>query len=96
MAETLTTYTQNLEREVERRTAELKEAKSGLEKAVLERTSALEEIKSHLEETVEERTKKLNAKLTETEEMNRLMIDRELKMVELKKEIAARKGESRQ
>lgn len=40
-----------------------------------------------LEQTVQERTHELNQKLDELEKMNKLMIDRELKMVELKKEI---------
>ena len=76
-----------ISRLLKERTIELEKAKSGLEKAVAERTVELEKIKSELEKTVAERTEKLNNKLIETEGMNKLMIDRELKMVELKEEI---------
>jgi len=47
----------------------------------------LEEYSKTLEQKVGERTAQLNSKLNELERMNKLMVDRELKMVELKKEI---------
>lgn len=76
-----------LETKIKERTKELEEERGSLEKKVFERTSELEELKRGLEKTVEERTEKLNTKLTELEKMNRIMVDRELKMIELKKEI---------
>jgi len=47
----------------------------------------LEDYGKSLEKTVAERTEDLNQKIIEMERMNKLMVDRELKMVELKKEI---------
>ena len=63
----------------------LKDSKKGL----LERTNELEKLKGGLEVTVTERTGELSSKVSELESVNKLMIDRELKMVELKKENAA-------
>ena len=48
---------------------------------------ALEEYSKTLEQKVQERTGELNSKPEELERMNKLMINRELKMVELKKEL---------
>jgi hypothetical protein len=42
---------------------------------------------NHLEKRVEERTEELQQKIGELEKYKRLTVDRELKMVELKKEI---------
>ncbi len=47
----------------------------------------LQELHLGLEQKVSERTKVLEEKTDELERMNKLMVDRELKMVELKKEI---------
>jgi flagellar hook-associated protein FlgK len=55
---------------------------------------ALEEYSKTLEQKVEQRTGELNSKLEELERMNKLMIGRELKMVEMKKEIEALKQSS--
>lgn len=46
-----------------------------------------------LEERVAERTKELENKIQELERVNRVLIGRELKMIELKKELRARKKE---
>jgi len=62
-----------------------------LEAKVVERTAELEKAKSGLESTVVERTKELDNRLDEAEKFNELTINRELKMVELKNEIAALK-----
>jgi methyl-accepting chemotaxis protein len=48
---------------------------------------ALEEYNKKLEQQVEERTNALSQKMTELERVNKFMIDRELKMTELKKRI---------
>jgi hypothetical protein len=40
-----------------------------------------------LEKKIEERTSELNSKVNELEKMNKFMVDRELKMIELKKTV---------
>lgn len=47
----------------------------------------LEEYSGTLEQKIIERTTELNSKLNELEKMNKLMVDRELKMIDLKKQI---------
>lgn len=81
--------------------SKLKSSYSILEEKVRERTSELERLKAGLEQTVterakmmEEKTKLLEGKMAELERMNKLMTDRELKMVELKKKLEGKNGES--
>lgn len=76
-----------LETKIASRTKELEEERGSLEKKVEERTSELEGLKSGLEKTVSERTATLNSKVLELEKMNDLMVGREIKMAELKKEL---------
>ena len=76
-----------LESKIKDRTKELEEERGSLEKKVSERTVELEKLKNDLEKTILERTEKLNSKLEEMEQINKLMTGRELKMVELKKEV---------
>lgn len=78
----------SLESEVRERTAELEKTKEDLEQTVAERTAELEKAKTGLEQTVAERTAELQKKFEQVEEMNTMMTGRELKMIELKKEIA--------
>lgn len=66
----------------------LEEEKLSLEIKVKARTKALEEAKQLLEQKVEERTKELKERIEELEKFHRLTVGRELKMIELKKEIA--------
>ena len=49
--------------------------------------ASLEELYKNLDTKVQEKTAELEKKLTELGTMNKLMVDRELKMIELKKEI---------
>ena len=49
--------------------------------------------KSELENMVKNRTAELQKKVTEAERLNKLMLSRELKMIELKREINKLKGE---
>ncbi len=55
----------------------------------------LQSLYTGLEQQVKERTVVLEEKTAELEKMNKLMVGRELKMIELKKEIATLKGEPR-
>ncbi len=74
-------------KELERVKAELENAKSVLEIKVKARTWELRELTQNLEEQVKERTKELQEKIEESQKMIKLMVGRELRMVELKKEI---------
>ena len=65
----------------------LEESKNVLEVKVVARTKELQELADKLEEKVEERTKELQKRLDELEKFYRLTVGRELKMVELKKEL---------
>lgn len=71
----------------------LEESNKILEQKVAERTKNLKELAESLEHQVKERTKELNKRLEELEKFRELTIGRELKMVELKKEIEKLKAE---
>ncbi|MEO6728411.1 MAG: cache domain-containing protein [Candidatus Dojkabacteria bacterium] len=81
-----------LEESVSKRTTELQGAKNELEKTVDRRTVELEEAKKDLEKKVEDRTKELEDKVSEAEGLNKIAIDREMKMIEMKKELDALKA----
>lgn len=73
--------------------SELKQYYYVLEEKVKERTKELEDLKTNLEQTVEERTSQVKEKLIELETLNselaalnKTMIGRETKMIELKEE----------
>jgi len=81
---------ENLEkrsRDLNKAKDELEEAKSSLEIKVKARTKELEELTQGLEEKVKERTKEIEKKVEELKKFNKLAVDRELKMIQLKKEI---------
>lgn len=61
--------------------------KETLQNKLQQRTNQLEEIKKNLQKTVEAQTKKLQEELDQNKKINQITIDRELKMIELKKEI---------
>lgn len=65
----------------------LEEAKAVLEVKVQARTKELRELAEGLEEEVKRRTKEVYEKMEELERFQRLAVGRELKMVELKKEV---------
>ena len=66
---------------------ELEEARTILDIRVKAKTRQLQELTKNLEDKVKERTKELQDRLNELERFHRLTIGRELKMIELKKEI---------
>ncbi len=72
---------------LEKKTKELEESKSVLEIRVRARTKELQELAESMEEKAEEKTKELKRRLSELEKFQRLTVGRELKMLELKKEI---------
>jgi len=83
-----------LQSEVQNRINELEDVKKRLEesKAVLEiriqaRTKALKDLANNLETQVQQRTVELEKKVQELERANQLMVDRELTMADLKKEV---------
>jgi methyl-accepting chemotaxis protein len=71
----------------------LEESKTALEIKVVAKTKELRNLTQDLERKVEERTKTLQEKMIELERFNKLTVGRELKMIELKKEIKKLKEE---
>jgi PAS domain S-box-containing protein len=86
-------YQAKLEKEAKERTEELEEAKNVLEIKVKARTKELSEFTQSLEEKVKEKTKELQEKLEELERFQKFAVERELKMIELKKEVEELKEE---
>ena len=70
---------------------ELKQSKDFFKIKVKVRTKELRELNENLDEQVKNKTKELNGRVEELKKINKLMIGREIRMVELKKEIEALK-----
>jgi len=70
--------------EIEKMNDKLKESKEVLEIKVAARTRELQELAESLELQVNKRTTELQDKVHELEKMNRLMVGRELRMVDIK------------
>jgi HAMP domain-containing protein len=71
------------------------ESNAVLKIKVKARTKELEELAKSLEGKVKERTKELEKKLSELEKFHKLTVGRELKMIDLKKELAKLKSEKK-
>ena len=95
----LNKYNETLKKQVIEKTKVLEQAKEelkninvDLEGKIRERTAKLEELRVNQEKIIEQRTTELTQKLAELEKMNNIMVNREIKMIELKKEIEKLKG----
>ncbi len=64
-----------------------------LEQQVAQRTQELEQAKQGLEQQVAQRTTDLESKIMQLSKMNELMVNRELKLIEYKKEISDLRGQ---
>ena len=73
----------------------LEESEIVLKVKVRARTKELEELTKSLESKVKKRTKELEKRLEELERFHKLTVGRELKMIELKKDLAKLKSEKR-
>ena len=71
---------------------ETEEAREILEVKVKARTYELEKMTQSLEEKVKQRTKELETKIKELEKFQKIVVGRELKMIELKKALRKAKG----
>jgi len=78
---------------IKNQSQKLNEAKISLEIRIQARTRELQELAQKLEEQVRERTKELQNKIRELEKFQKITVGRELKMIELKKEIEKLKEE---
>jgi len=76
--------------ELSRAKKELEGERLALEEKVRNRTLELEEERANLRDKVEQRTKELQERIKEMETLQKLTVDRELKMVELKKLIESK------
>ncbi len=80
-------------KDLERSRSALEEAKVVLEIKVRARTKELKDLSESLEQQVKERTKEIQGRMNELERFQKLVIGRELKMIELKKELKKLKKE---
>lgn len=94
LVEKIVNVYKDLQHQVEQKTSEIANSNRDLEVKITERTKELQETKKNLEKKVEQRTKDLDSKVNELEQINNMLLDRELKMIELKKELDALKSQS--
>jgi len=85
--ENLGTAFNQMTEELEKYHSASEESKTILQIKVKARTKELEELAEGLDNKVKDRTKLLEERLSELEKFHKLTVDREIKMIELKKEI---------
>lgn len=85
-------FTTLITQSVRKTLVDLSDARQGLEATVTEKTTQLKEANQSLEKKVTERTEQLEEKLAEVQELNKVMVGRELKLAEQKAELAALKS----
>lgn len=91
MAQNLKESHAGLEKKIQEKTKELAEAKDVLEIKIKARTKELRELADNLDEQVKQRTKELQERINELERFHKLIVGREMKMVELKEQVQALK-----
>lgn len=79
--------TRTLRLKIKQKTLEITNINKNLEKTINERTRELEELTKELEKKVEQRTSDLTEKVQELEKFQKLTVGRELRMIELKKQL---------
>ncbi|MBI3534391.1 MAG: hypothetical protein HY072_02745 [Deltaproteobacteria bacterium] len=84
----------SLEEKVKTRTLELEQERASLVKKVEAVTHELKHINESLEDRINIRTRELADRMMELEQFNKIAIGRELRMAELKREIAVLKKET--
>jgi hypothetical protein len=80
-------------KELEKKSEELQAAKDILEIKVKARTRELEEFADGLEQKIQARTEELQERIDELEVFHKLMVNREMRMIELKEEVRVLKNE---
>ena len=85
---------ENINKQLQASSEDLERLAVSLEGKVKSRTIELEDIKANLELRVHEKTMELQKRLDELEKFRRLTMGRELRMIELKEEIASLKMKS--
>ncbi|MBD3207993.1 MAG: hypothetical protein GF370_00880 [Candidatus Nealsonbacteria bacterium] len=73
--------------DLEQTQLDLKKAKGALEVKVRQRTQRLEDLTKNLEQRVEEKTEELREHIEELQKFKELSVGREMKMIEMKKEM---------
>ena len=86
-ANTLTDLLRKRTEELEKLKLKLEKSTAMLETRVRERTQELEELADNLDRQVTKRTEELEDKMQDLEKFQKLSVNRELKMIELKEEI---------
>jgi methyl-accepting chemotaxis protein len=84
MVEKISANDAEVKKKIELKTVELASLNQSLERKIVERTRELEQAKKDLNLKVNERTRELELKNKELEKLNRLGLDWELKMMEIK------------